>query len=200
MIELLPILINMTVAITTLFLAIATWKMARVTKQTLDAQLQPYVIVYAEADLERPEIINIVIANVGTAPAANISFEVPEYFPWGAGGLRPDYSKKPENLVDGPLRDGMGFLVPGIPWRSYWGQSGGLSVGLDGKHAEIIAHFGYADGRPAGSTKNILDVNILCRRTWVDSYAKRQVSALEKQTRAVESLMRSVSKIAERDG
>lgn len=184
--------INIAVAVTTLLLAIATWKMAKVTQKTLDAQSQPCVIVYAELDKEHPEIINLVIENIGTAPASNIRFELPEYFPWGADGLVPGSKEKPRNLLKGPLRNGMKFLVPGAPWRTYWGQYGGLMDGLGGKPVEITVHFSFADGRPAESTKNILHIPDFETRVWVDSYTKKQTDALEKQVKSLASISDSI--------
>ena len=66
--------------------------------------------------------------NIGTAPAINIHFELPEYFPWDANGIESGKATMANNLVSGPLRNGMKYLAPGATWRTLWGQYGGLNV------------------------------------------------------------------------
>jgi len=193
--EILAVPIDIAVAITTFCLAVATWRMARATEKTLDAQYRPFIIVYVELDKEHPECINLVVENVGTAPASNIHFEMPEYFPWGAGGLKSGKAEKAKNLTLGPLRNGMKYLAPRAAWRSYWGQFGGLHDSLDGRAVEIVAHFSYLNGHPAEPSKNILDVRDFESICWVSSNSQKQTDALEKQAKSLEAIKVDLRKI-----
>jgi len=188
------IFIDIVATIITLFLAIATWKMARATQKMLEAQFKPYIVVYIELDKEHPECIDLVIKNIGTAPASNIRFEIPEYFPWEAGGLSVGEAQKAKNLTYGPLRNGMKYLAPGVAWRSYWGQYGGLHDSLNGNAVEIIAYFSDVNGHPAEPTKNNLDVRDFDHFGWITSNSQKQTQALEKQAKALESINLNLKK------
>lgn len=193
---------NIAVAFLTLFLAIATWNMARATQKmaqatqnTLDAQFRPNIIVYIALDKDHFQCINLVIKNIGSAPASNIHFDIPEYFPWAANGIQSGSKNKAKNLIDGPLRNGMKYLAPGAEWSTYWGQFGGLLDSLDVGSVEITAHFAYADGRPAESTKNTLDVRDFESIRWLSGYDDKQTKAQEKQAKALETIERHLQKI-----
>lgn len=73
-------IVNAAVAICTLYMAYATQRMAKVTKQTLDEQNKPYVVVYVDQDKNSPYILQIVIENIGNSPAYDIKFDVPNNF------------------------------------------------------------------------------------------------------------------------
>lgn len=73
-------MVNAAVAICTLYMAYATQRMAKVTKQTLDEQSKPYVIVYTEQRKDSPQMLQLVIENVGNSPAYDIKFEIPDDF------------------------------------------------------------------------------------------------------------------------
>lgn len=73
-------IVNAAVAICTLYMAYATHRMAMVTKQTLDEQSKPYVIMYTEQRKNSPQMLQLVIENVGNSPAYDIKFEIPDDF------------------------------------------------------------------------------------------------------------------------
>lgn len=61
-------------------MAFATLRMAKATKQTLDEQNKPYIVVYVDQDKNSPHILQIVIENIGNSPAYDIKFDVPNNF------------------------------------------------------------------------------------------------------------------------
>lgn len=199
------LIVNIIVAVVTGVLAIATFMVARATKhaaeateKTIEAQYKPWVVMYMKPNWQG-NIIDLIVKNVGYGPAYDISFELPEYFPYRADGISPDDSKKPENWVGGPLRNGMSYLAPGESWRTFWGQYGGLLNGLDNKPLSIIINFKTAKGIYEKS-HCILDVRDLSEHT-LDNFEDKTVRALKeiaqhsnKNTRSLQEIARSLQK------
>lgn len=132
---------NWVTAIATAILAIITWFYVRLTKQLLDAQTDPCVIVATEHDLNSPTIIQLVIKNIGTGLASDITFQCSQPLPQFAWGLAVEDAKDAEVMTAGPLIDGISGLAPGEERRLDWGQYGGLMKALDGKPVSITSIF-----------------------------------------------------------
>ena len=111
------------------------------------SQSDPDVVVFSEADELRPSIINLVIKNIGRAPAYDVRFSMSTQLPARAFGLTAEDRQEFEIMDDGPLVTGIPFLPPGSKRVITWGQFGGLYRIL-GDNAVIITssyksrHFG----------------------------------------------------------
>ena len=90
------------------------------------SQADPEIIIYAQADRKRPSLINLVIENIGKAPAKDVTFIVPSNFPAKAFGIDPKKAKEAKKMIDGPLIRGIPFFPPGGIRTITWGQYGGL--------------------------------------------------------------------------
>lgn len=111
------------------------------------SQSDPDVVIFAEADELRPSIINLVIKNIGRAPAYDVRFRSSSQLPARAFGLHAEDRKDFKIMDDGPLVTGIPFLPPGSKRVITWGQFGGL-YGILGDKAVVITsiykshHFG----------------------------------------------------------
>ena len=85
----------------------------------------PEVIVYADLDLKRPTIINLIIKNIGRGPALDICFNTSRPLPDKAFsvGIPKDM---PSEMKDGPIVVGVPYLAPNQELVITWGQYGGL--------------------------------------------------------------------------
>ncbi|MDI6797038.1 MAG: hypothetical protein QMD09_08835, partial [Desulfatibacillaceae bacterium] len=69
---------------------------------------------------------DIVILNIGRSPAHDVTFDLSEALPNKAFGKRASEAKVSEEMVDGPLIQGIPFLPPNGKRVIRWGQLGGL--------------------------------------------------------------------------
>jgi hypothetical protein len=113
-------------AIATLLLAFLTFVYVRLTKDILENQSNPCVIVSVIHDDERPTVLQLVIKNVGTGVAHDISFESSRSIPANAWDLSDQETRTGEPMIDGPLIDGIPALGPGETRKIDWGQFAGL--------------------------------------------------------------------------
>lgn len=108
-----------------IFMALIATASAIVTFAVFRSSTDPMVIVYADPDLTRPSLVNLVIKNIGKAPAHNISFTPSKPLPCEAFGIsEPDIIARP--MSAGPLITGIPFLAPDQKITLTWGQYGGL--------------------------------------------------------------------------
>lgn len=194
------LVVNIIVAITTGVLAIATFGVAYATKRaaeatekTIEAQYKPWVIMYVKPNWQG-SMIDLLVENSGFGPAYDISFNLPDYFPYYAEGIDPETADMPANWVGGPLRNGMSYLAPGQQWRSYWGQYGALLKGLENKPVEVEISFSTAKG-----TKEIsrcaLDIRDLTESA-TDNFEKQTVNALKDQAKKTGEISRALQSIS----
>lgn len=141
----------------TAFMAFATWRMASVAQKTLEAQNKPYVIVYAKQRDDAPSVVQIIIENVGTSPAYDIKFSIPQNFALRAWGIDKP-TNTPALLDSGPWIEGIKQLVPKQKITFYWGQYGGIKSLLSGNIAKISVNFKNAAGKDEPKTENFLDI------------------------------------------
>jgi hypothetical protein len=93
-------------------------------------QSDPQVIVYAESDPQRQTVINLVVENIGNAPARDVTFTPSASLPASVWGVSADKASEPETMDKGPLIRGIPFLPPGGKRVVTWGQYGGLRHAL----------------------------------------------------------------------
>ncbi len=94
------------------------------------------VVVYAQADLSRPSVINLVIHNIGKGTARDIEFITQDGIPKGAYGISK-LSDPKEVYSNGAFVTGLPILFPGERLVFSWGQFGGLKEALNNMPLEI---------------------------------------------------------------
>ena len=104
------------------------------------SQADPEVIVYPEGDDRRQTFINLVVANVGKAPAYDVRFTSSSTIPWKAFGLDAETAQTAESMTKGPLVSGVPFLPPGGKRTITWGQYGGLLKALGEDPVLVSCH------------------------------------------------------------
>lgn len=96
----------------------------------------PNVIVYAKSDEARPQMIMVVIQNVGKGVAKNVQFTLPEPLPVHQSGGGP-YAP----LTQGPLINGIPALAPGESRVFFWGMYLGLRPLIGDQVFTVTARF-----------------------------------------------------------
>lgn len=97
---------------------------------TYRSQVDPEVIVFAELDEDRSGIVNLVIQNIGNAPALDVTFESSAPVPEHAFGNDAATAPDAKQMDSGPLITGVPFLQPSGRRVITWGQYGGLRKAL----------------------------------------------------------------------
>ncbi|VVO43243.1 hypothetical protein [Pseudomonas fluorescens] len=108
-----------------IFMALISVATAIVTYAVFRSATDPTVIIYAQPDLQRQSIINIIIENIGRGAAHEISFKPTRPLPQRAFSI-PIPEEMPDLMLSGPIADGIPFLAPGQRLLISWGQYGGL--------------------------------------------------------------------------
>lgn len=85
----------------------------------------PLIIVYADPDIKRPSIVNLIIKNIGNGPAHHIDFKSGRAIPSEAFGIETP-TAMPKTMKAGPIVNGIPFLAPNQQITLTWGQYGGL--------------------------------------------------------------------------
>lgn len=117
-------------AAASIILAFLTFIYVRLTKRIIDSQTDPCVIVSVVHDEERRSVLQLVIKNIGTGIAREISFESSRPLPHKAWGISPSEDVQFKKMEHGPLIDGIPVLGPGEERKIDWGQLGGLNHAL----------------------------------------------------------------------
>lgn len=144
-------------AIATVVLAVLTFIYVRLTKGILENQSNPCIIVSVIHDDERPTILQLVIKNVGTGLAQDITFDLSRPIPARAWGIAEKDAKTVDPMTNGPLIEGMPALGPGEQRRIDWGQYGGLTKNLDKEPVIVKCKF-KKNGKDMPLTECKLDV------------------------------------------
>lgn len=100
-------------ALATVVLAFLTFTYIRLTRETLEGQSDPCVIVSVAHDDERPTVLQLVVRNVGRGLAHDISFTFSRPIPSRAWGFSERNAPSAQNMTSGPLIDGIAALGPG---------------------------------------------------------------------------------------
>ncbi len=144
-------------AAATVILAILTYIYVRLTRGILEGQSNPCVIVSVVHDEERRTILQLVIRNVGSGLAQDISFELSRPIPARAWGIAENEAKVAEPMSRGPLIDGVPALGPGDERKIDWGQYGGLMKNLGTEPIVVKCKF-KKNGKPMPPIECKLDV------------------------------------------
>jgi hypothetical protein len=99
----------------------------------------PHVVVYADPDLKRPSVINLIIENTGRSAAWNVSFQSTKPVPQQAFGI--EKAPKPAQMNRGPIVNGIPCFGPGSKRVITWGQFDGIRKGIDGEYLDITATY-----------------------------------------------------------
>lgn len=172
----------------TCFMAYATWLMARATKKTLEAQWKPYVTVYPQVREDASQALQLVIENIGSAPAYNVKFKIPSNLMYNARGISPDGKTKAKNFSEGPFITGIPYLPPSGKRIIDWGQYGGILNSLQGKQAEVTIFFSDAMGNQEPPVKSILDIADFKNTAAGSSLEYRSTVAIEKISKQSEEM------------
>lgn len=108
-----------------IFMALISVATAIVTYAVFRSATDPTVIVYAQPDLQRQSIINIIIENIGRGAAHEVFFKPNRPLPQRAFSI-PIPEEMPDLMLSGPIANGIPFLAPGQRLLISWGQYGGL--------------------------------------------------------------------------
>ncbi len=138
-------------AIVTCFMAFATWRMASVAKKTLELQAgKPNIIVYAHLRDDAPQFIQITIENIGTAPAYDVTFKI------------PDNCKLTEYNA---FKRGIKYLPVGKKRTFNWETYEEIVKNSPEKHIEIETFFKNSEKQPQPMVLNILTIEDFSRHT-----------------------------------
>lgn len=132
---------------------VATVTLAELTRRyvnLLSRQTDPCVVLRVVPDYTRPSIIQLEVRNIGYGLAEDIKFEFSNPIPEKAYGMNPDNVEKPGDMKNGPLINGIPFLVSNEFRRIDWGQYHGLKSALGDKKIIVTCRFkkGKKEMRP----------------------------------------------------
>lgn len=188
---LIPILNVLAVVVATLAVVVAY--------RTLIQVALPSVAIYAEVDRSRPSVVNLIIENMGTAPALNVQFDSSRPIPskvFGMPGDKPPLNDM--NFEDGPFVVGIPVLHPHERRVMTWGQFGGLQRVLGSETISINAQFSYE--KPLVPWQSRLSQE---SRISIPSFAREDISelpdlrtakALEKMEKRIDVLARALER------
>lgn len=116
--------------VATVALMVLTAVYVRLTKKLLSSQSDPCVILSLVHDLNQPTILQLVVKNIGTGLAHDVSFSLNRSIPQRAMGIDEQSAEITEDMFSGPLISGIPALGPGETRVIDWGQYGGLKKAL----------------------------------------------------------------------
>ena len=143
-----PDLSSWVTAIATAVLVAITFANLRIFKRTFEARFEPHVIVTLGLDENSTgHVIMLIIRNIGTGLAEDVTFELSRPIPKWAGGISPESANIREDMSEGPIISGIPSFGPGESRKLLWGQCGGLLKALGPEPVTIICRF-KRSGRP----------------------------------------------------
>lgn len=119
-----------------IFMAVIAVATAIVTYAVFRSATDPTVIVYAQPDLQRQSIVNLIVENIGRGAAHGVFFKPSRPLPQNAFSISVP-EKMPDQMQSGPIANGIPFLAPGQRLSISWGQYGGLYKYLGGEPIRI---------------------------------------------------------------
>lgn len=183
-------------AISTAVLVIITFANLRIFKQTFESRLDPHVIVTLDLDEESSaHIIMIVIRNIGTGLAEDVTFEISKQIPLWAGGIKPESADIRETMQDGPLINGILTLGPGEKRKLLWGQYYGLLEAVGPDPIVVTCHF-KRDGKPRPPVVCRLDIPSFKHMAVPRSPLLEIAEQSKKLVQATEKISQGLSKIS----
>ena len=181
-------------AVATVVLAVLTFIYVRLTKGILEGQSDPCVIVSVVHDDERPTILQLVIRNVGSGLAQDITFEFSRPIPSHAWGITEDKAKTAEPMTRGPLMEGIPALGPGEQRRIDWGQYGGLMKNVDREPVVVKCKF-KKNGKAMPPMECKLDVKSFEGTVAAERPSTRVAKELEKIAKDLHHLATGFNKL-----
>ncbi|MDZ5604561.1 hypothetical protein SJI00_17455 [Pseudomonas sp. RP23018S] len=177
-----------------IFMAVIAVATAMVTYAVFRSATDPVVIVYAQPDLQRPSIINLIIENIGRGAAHTITFRTSRPLPHQAFGIQSP-EKMPEAMTFGVILDGVPFLAPGQRICITWGQYGGLTKYIADK-AICVDSFCYRGRRKGLFAKKLQAASNLDVRMFASSESSEHGFGpdLVKQLKTLNSTMTSIDR------
>ncbi len=107
----------------------------------------PLIIVYPEVDLQQASFLNLVIKNIGNGAAKSIKFRTSRPLPDKAFSI-PIPEDMPNEMIAGPLIEGIPFLAPGQRITLTWGQYGGLHKFIGNEPIKVLSLYQRARALP----------------------------------------------------
>jgi hypothetical protein len=168
----------------------------------LRTQVDPDIIVYTKHDELRSSVLLIVIENIGAGVAYNVRFHLDRPIVKEAWGVEKPSSDPIKTMSHGPLVTGIPILAPKERRVLTWGQFGGLSAALgDRGGIRVTCEFESKKNFPWDPTDHVhhsvLEVYSFERTDASEAPESRQVRELEKISRDIASIQRSLHTLAE---
>jgi hypothetical protein len=149
------------------------------------SQVEPEVVVFADADVDRPNLVSLVITNIGKGVAKRVRFATSEPIPTGMHRSEP--------VIDrGPLIHGIPSLGPGARRVVLWGDVDSLLEALGRRTIRITAAY-ETDGRgPWGSqqltTESLIEIGSFIGTAIPQNFDKRAADSLDQIARTFENV------------
>jgi hypothetical protein len=142
-----------------IFMALIATASAIVTYSVFRSATDPLIIVYADPDLKRPSVVNLIIKNIGKGAAHSVRFLSNRALPYKAYGIEVP-TDMPKDMTSGPIVTGIPFLAPDQQIILTWGQYGGLYKFIGESPIEIESIFNTVE-RPYFLSRKLRSKSIL---------------------------------------
>ncbi len=165
------------------------------------ASTDPNVIVFANPDPKRPSFVNLIIKNIGSGAALDISFSSDKPLPKKAFSIEIP-KELPETMNDGPLIVGIPFLAPQQELILTWGQYGGLKKYMGDASITITSRYARSSFlfKKFQFIESISKVDITCfaavdasDHNWTEKISKN-LEQTNKRLSAIESAINKLVK------
>lgn len=157
---------------------IATWRMANVAKKTLDERSKPHVIIYPQVREDFPTVLEIIVENIGTAPAYDVKFSYSDNLRLKNYGIEKASSSH-GTTIDTLFEKGIPYLPAGKQRKLNWGQFAGIQKALKGKNATVYCTFREVNRNIVLTSNNVLGIDDFRSHTANTPYYVKQVNKLE---------------------
>lgn len=148
----------------------------------LRAQNEPHIVMYVKHDESRQTVLMIVIENVGTTTASDLTFTLSRPLPGRAYGLTEQAAaaRPPTVMTKGPLIEGIPTLGPKDSRKINWGQYYGLKRAL-GEQGSITITCHYKHGkRPMPPSSAVLEVDSFTEVAALENEGARTIRELRR--------------------
>lgn len=185
------------------FMALIATASIIVTYAVFRSSTDPVVIVYADPDLKRPSIVNLIIKNIGNGAAHSIKFKPTRPLPCEAFSIEVP-EKMPAPMEAGPIITGIPFLAPGQQITLTWGQYGGLYKYIGDEPIRVETQY-YAAGKARFYSRRLSATSSLDVRTFERSesaehgYGPSLVKEFKALNKSFVAVSKGVQQIAGRD-
>lgn len=144
-------------ALSSLVLMLVTGAYVWISWKIFAGRFDPYVIVTVTHDKDRPNVLMLIVKNIGPGLAENVKFQSDRLIPERAFGISPEDAEDAPAMENGPLVTGIPCLGPGETREITWGQYGGLTKALGNAPLEITCSF-QRQGKKMPPVKCLLEV------------------------------------------